>query len=161
MKVWKMILSLIGVTIVGGIVWTAKKTVEKSGKLEARYKNYYDVTNQWLRHKNEKKSIREYFINNNYDTIAIYGMGELGNRLYEELKSTDIKVAYFIDKNAEEIYYGLDDIPVVGLEEIERQDKVDVIIVTPIYDFDSIEESLSEYNIDADIVSLEEVIYEM
>jgi len=161
MKVWKAILSLLGITAVGGIVWASKKSIDKAEDLKRRYRDYYDVANQWLRNKNENRNIVDYFINNEYHTIAIYGMGELGNRLYEELKETDIKVAYFIDKNAEEIYYGLDDIPVVGLEDIEKQDKVDAIVITPIYDFDSIEESLSEYDIDADIVSLEDVIYEM
>jgi len=161
MKIWKTILSLLGITAVGGIIWTSKKSLDKANDVKKRYKDYYDVMNQWLRNKNENKKIIDYFVNNGYHTLAIYGMGELGNRLYEELKETDIKITYFIDKNAEEIYYGLDDIPVVGLEEIKNQDKVDAIIITPIYDFDSIEESLSEYDIDAEIISLEDVIYEM
>lgn len=161
MKVWKMVLGLLGLTAVGGVIWGAKKAIEKANKYESRYKYYYDMTNQWLRNKNEKRNTKEYFNNNNYSTIAIYGMGEMGNRLYEELEDTDVEVLYFIDKNAEDIYYGIDDIPVVGLDDIERQEKVNAIIVTPVYDFDSIEETLSQYEFDGDIISLEDIIFEI
>lgn len=161
MKIWKACLSLLGIGVVGGILWTDRKAIKRLEEVKKRYKDYYDVINQWLRNKNDNRDIASYFINNNYNNIAIYGMGELGNRLYEELKDTDIKVAYFIDKNAEEIYYSEDDIPVIGLDDIENQEKVDAIIVTPIYDFDSIEEALLERSVEAEIISLEDIIYEV
>ena len=161
MKLWKVCLSLLGVGVVGGILWADKKAVKRSEEVKKRYKGYYNVVNQWLRNKNENRDVVSYFINNNFSKIAIYGMGEMGNRLYEELRGTDIKVAYFIDKNAEEIYYSEDDIPVIGLDDIENQEKVDAIIVTPIYDFDSIEEALLERSVEAEIISLEDIIYEV
>lgn len=161
MKIWKAILGIGSLAAVGGILWKSKRAIEKSNKSKERFKDYYTVINQWLQNKNEGKSLINYFKENSYHTIAIYGMGELGTRLYEELKGSDIRVEYFIDKNADEIYYGLDDISVVGLNDIDGQSKVDVIVVTPFYDFDSIEEELLEVNKDSDIVSLEDIIYEI
>lgn len=161
MKIWKMILGLGSLAAVGGILWKSKKSIEKLNTMKERFKEYYTVTNQWIHNKNEGRSLINYFKENNYNTIAIYGMGELGTRLYEELKDSDIKIAYFIDKNADEIYYGVDEITTVGLDDMDSQEKVDAIVVTPFYDFDEIEEKLQEYDMESDIISLEDIIYEI
>lgn len=155
-------LSAIGGAI-GGISYLAQKAFRKESDYHQRYRNYYNVANQWLLNKNEDKSIGNYFKENTeYKTIAIYGMGTMGELFYDELKnSSDVKVAYFIDKNAEDLYYGLDDLPVVGLDDISSQKKVDAVIVTPIYDFDKIEEDLENSGVDVDIISLEDIIYEI
>jgi FlaA1/EpsC-like NDP-sugar epimerase len=145
--------------VIGGIIYLAQKALKKEADYKNRFKSYYNVTNQWLLNKNEEKNVGEYFKDNNYKTIAIYGMGNMGELFYEEVKKEDVKIAYFIDKNAEELYYGIDDIPVVTMDDIESQEEVDAIIVTPVYDFDSISESLEELGLDIEIVSLEDVIY--
>lgn len=145
----------------GGIIYLFQKALTKERDYRQRYQTYYNTSNQWLLNKNDEKNISVYFKENNYKTIAIYGMGTMGELFYEEIKKTDVKVAYFIDKNAEELYYGLDDISVVGLDDISAQEKVDAIIVTPIYDFDKIEEELEDEGVEADIISLEDVIYEI
>ena len=95
---------------------------------------------------------------NNIKNIAIYGMGTLGELFYNEIKGTGVKVNYFIDKNADTLYYGVDDIAVVGLDDIANQDEVDAIIVTPIFDFDTIESDLEEVT-DISLISLEDIIY--
>lgn len=153
-------LSVVG-GIIGGIIYLAQKALKKETDYKNRFKSYYNVTNQWLLNKNEEKNVGDYFKDNNYKTIAIYGMGNMGELFYEEVKKTDVKVAYFIDKNAEELYYGIDDIPVVNIKDIESREKVDAIIVTPIYDFESISEDLVDSSKGAEIVSLEDVIYEV
>lgn len=161
----KLALSFAKLAIVGGsfggIVYLFQKALTKERDYRQRYQTYYNTSNQWLLNKNDEKNISVYFKENNYKTIAIYGMGTMGELFYEEIKKTDVKVAYFIDKNAEELYYGLDDISVVGLDDISSQEKVDAIIVTPIYDFDKIEEELEDEGVEADIISLEDVIYEI
>ncbi len=143
---------------IGGIAYYSKKSLDKSGKLQGRYKAYYQLTNQWLMNKNEGKSVASYFADNNIKNIAVYGMGTLGELFYNEIKGTDVKVSYFIDKNADTLYYGVDDIAVVGLDDICNQDTVDAIIVTPIFDFDDIEGDLEEVT-DISLISLEDVIY--
>lgn len=147
--------------IIGGVIYLAQKTILHEKDYRQRYQTYYNTTNQWLLNKNDGKDVGEYFKENNYKTIAIYGMGTMAELFYEEVKKADVKVAYFIDKNSEELYYGLDDISVIGLSDISSQEKVDAIIVTPIYDFDKIEEDLNDKGAECDIVSLEDVIYEI
>ena len=114
-----------------------------------------NVLNQWLLLKNEGKSLADYFVNNSYKNIAVYGMGELGNRLIEELKSSDINVRYGIDKNVQSVY---SEIEVIDLE--SKIENVDVIVVTAVFAFEEIENELSKRT-DIPIVSLEEVIYEI
>ena len=107
----------------------------------------YMAFDQWLRIRQEGKTLAEYFEKNNYKTAAIYGM--------KELKDSDITVSYIIDKNADSIYA---DVDVVTPD--DELGPVDVIVVTAIYYFDEIEENLSG-KIDCPIVSLEDILYEI
>lgn len=125
----------------------------KDAKID-KFKGYYNMLNQWLILKQEGKSLEKYFIDNNYKTIAIYGMGEMGNRLYDELKNTDIEIKYAVDQNAAGTYS--------ELEVLEKEDdfpEVDAMVVTATFAFDVIEEELSE-KVEFPIVSLEDVVYE-
>lgn len=68
-------------------------------------------------------------------------MGEIGNRLYEELKdSSKIEVKYGIDNNALDTYSELE---VLSLEEYTdlAADDIDVIVVTATFAFDDIKKS--------------------
>lgn len=153
----KGIITFISFTV-GAIGGIAFKTFYKKGKNKTddkvyKFKLYYNVLNQWLMNKQEGKSVSEYFEVNGYDTIAIYGMGELGCRLYEELKNSNINIAYAIDKEAGSPYSNIE---VYSLE--DDLQPVDVIIVSAIFAFDQIKKELKK-KVDCPIISLEDVIY--
>ncbi len=84
-------------------------------------------------------------------------MGELGNRLVEALDGTGIEIAYGIDRNLWEAYAEID---LKGLDEEECFDGVDCIVVTPVHVYGKVEEMLKGKT-ECDIVSLEEIIYEI
>lgn len=132
-----------------------KRTKEGLESDVNKFKCYYYMLNRWLLLKQENKSLEKYFIDNGYETIAIYGMGELGNRLYEELKDTSIKVKYAIDQNVLSTYSELE-----VKEKDSSLEKVDAMIVTAVYAYDEIREEMSK-KIDFPIISLEDVIYEL
>lgn len=138
-----------------GMNYLKDKQVQQKNEKVDKFKGYYNLLNQWLILKQEGKNLSAYFEKNNYKTIAIYGMGEMGNRLYDELKGTGIEVKYAVDKNAATTYSELD---VVDPEEVEFE-KVDCIVVTATFAFDEIEETLDAL-VDFPIVSLEDVVYE-
>lgn len=115
----------------------------------------YMAFDQWLRVRQQGKTLVEYFEKQGYQTVAIYGMKELGEHLYDELQGTGITVEYIIDKNAEIISADVD--VVTPDEELKP---VDVIVVTAIYYFDEIEEMLSD-KVNYPIVSLEDILYEV
>ena len=151
------VLALISGAGIGALM--TRKLLNKSAngqdkKLD-KFKSYYNMLNQWLVLKQEGKSLTEYFVNNNINTIAIYGMGEMGNRLYDELKNSGIKVKYAIDKNAESTYSELD---IRTLK--DELPFVDAIIVTAVFAFDDIEKEISS-NVEYKVISLEDVVYEI
>lgn len=82
-------------------------------------------------------------------------MSYAGETLVDELRGTEVKVVYGIDKNADTIY---SDIDVFSME--DDLAKVDAVVVTAITFFDEIEENLSE-KLDCPILSLEDILYEI
>ena len=132
----------------------APKTIKRADHTQ-KMTEFYRLLIEWLRIKQEGKTLASFFRQNDYKTIAIYGMKELGERLYAELKDSEIQVKYIIDKNADTIYA---DIDVVEPENILED--VDVIVVTAIHYFDEIEMMLGE-KVDYPVISLEDVIYEV
>ncbi|MCX7748465.1 MAG: TIGR04372 family glycosyltransferase [Clostridia bacterium] len=122
------------------------------------HKLYYELTNQWLKIKNQKKSVEDYFIKENIKSVAIYGCGELGKRLFEELRESDIRVICFIDKKIDknEIF---GDTPIQPINTVASFRNVDAIIITPIYHMDIILEELKENKINIRMISLKDIIF--
>lgn len=124
-------------------------------KLSDKHLALFLMMNQWVKVKQEGKHLASYFDKEGYKEIAVYGMSYAGETLIEELKGSDIKIKYGIDRNADKIYADIDVVtPESALEE------VDAIIVTSITFFDEIENMLSE-KVDCPIISLEDVLYQV
>lgn len=143
---------------IAGIVLTVRvknEEIQKKQKSKDKFKGYYNLLNQWLRLRQENKSLGAFFTENHYSTVAIYGMGELGNRLYDELKDSSVQVKYAIDENTAGAY---SEIEVIGPE--EDFPEADVIVVTAVFAYSEIEEKLSGRT-DIPVVSLEDVVYEI
>lgn len=137
-------------------VWSAlSKKTKEAQKYADKHLAIMQVMNQWIINKQEGKSLVTFFEENGYKTIAIYGMSYLGERLEDELRDSGIKVAYAIDKNAENIYA---DVEVRDPE--DAMDEVDAVIVTSVFFFDEIEEQL-ENVFDCPIISLEDIVQEV
>ena len=123
-----------------------------------------DVVRQWLSNKINRKEISIYL----HDVlavskIAIYGAGELGELLFDDLKDfSEIKVQYFIDKNADSLYYGIDDMEIFSLDELKYASPVDAIIITPYPFYDQIKEELDRHlKYSTQLVSLEDLVYKV
>lgn len=144
--------AIAGGVAVNSISYKKRKDMSERG---AKVHSLYMAFNQWLQVHQQGKTLADYFEQRNYKTVAIYGMKELGERLYDELTDSGIAVRYIIDRNADLIYA---DVDVVTPE--AKLEPVDVIVVTAIYYFDEIEDMLSE-KVDCPIVSLEDILYEV
>lgn len=146
-----MVIGAVGGAIASGKV--SNNIIEQNTKKVDKFRSYYEVLNQWLMLKQEGKQLESFFEKNKYQTIAIYGMGELGNRLSKELEGSSIHVKYYLDKvaactDSEQNIIDLED----DLEPI------DAVIVTAIFAFDEIEEFMSS-KVECPIISLEEVVF--
>lgn len=133
-----------------------KITGDKLGKAKGmsdKHLSLFLMMNQWVKVKQEGKNLASYFEKNGYRKIAVYGMSYAGETLLDELRGTNIQIAYGIDKNADEIYA---DVNIVSME--DSLEEVDAVVVTAITFFEEIEEKLS-HKINCPIVSLEDIIY--
>ena len=130
-------------------------SLTKSKRLSDKHLALFLMMNQWVKVKQEGKHLTEYFEKNGYKKIAIYGMSYAGETLLDELKDTNVVVAYGIDENADKIYL---DVDIVTLE--ERVEAVDVVVVIAITFFDEIEKKLME-RLECPIVSLEDILFEI
>lgn len=160
MKKKKFMLMEIGTIVVAFFysVWTYwHKEKELRTKQELIMKNdkIIQVLDEFLMIKQSEQSLDFYFKENDYKKVAIYGKGYLGKRLYDELKSLNIEVVCFIDKNTENLN---NEVPVL------RPDGVlpsfDIVVVTPVFYFYMIENELEKY-VHSPIVSLEDILDEV
>lgn len=128
----------------------------RSGKQDIysnKYVSYYTAVDRWLSLKEQGISTVQYFKNNGYKRIGIYGMANMANHLLADLEGSEIEVVFGIDKRANSLYA---EVLVLGLE--DDFPKVDVIVVTPIFDFDNIKKNLNE-KVSCPVVSLNEVLF--
>lgn len=131
------------------------KALEKANTKTLKFKQYYNTLNQWLNNKEENKNAADFFKNKGYKTVAIYGMGELGTRLYNELKGKEkeVKVKYVIDQSIDYLNHEL---KVVSPEDVLEE--VDIIVVTPTFAYEEIKNKLKTKN-NCPIISIDEVLY--
>jgi FlaA1/EpsC-like NDP-sugar epimerase len=125
-----------------------------------RYAYSYPLLLQWLRLKTQDSPIDNFFCNENIKTIAIYGMGDLGNLFYREIKDSPfVTVDCFVDKKYEMYVKGINGIDVIGLNQISQRNKVEAIIVTPVFYMNKIMEDLLMAGISMNkIISLNQIV---
>lgn len=133
----------------------AKKKTAKAQQYADKHLALFLLMNQWVKVKQDGKDIPAYLLEQGYKKIAIYGMSYVGETLYHELESSAVEVVYAIDKKAEGMYADVD-----LLSPDDELPEVDAVIVTPVFFFDEIEEMLAS-KMDADIVSIEDILYEV
>ena len=113
----------------------------------------FHIFDNWMKLKYEGKSLQKYFDDNYIKSVAIYGLGALGSRLFEDLQGLEVEVKCAIDQNAANIIR--DDVVIYTLE--QELPQVDAVIVTPVQFFYDIEKALYGKT-DADIISLEDIV---
>jgi len=150
----KLILFIENVGIIF-LLWNKnKKNIEEERKRTQKFKDYYNLLNRWLIVKQQGDSIEQLILQKGYSEIAIYGMGEIGQRLVKELDGCEkVSIKYAMDKSNGFNYEGF---PVVATILGNDISTVDAIIVTPIFDFESIKRELRK-NTKIPILSIEEL----
>ena len=121
---------------------------------DKRFEVGFHILNQWLYLRQRGKGLKLFFQDNLIESVAIYGMGILGERLFDELKEDGITVKYGIDRIASS--KNIPDLKIYSSEE-ETFQKIDVIVVTPVQDYWAITNVLEMKTVAA-IVSLKDVI---
>lgn len=99
--------------------------------------------------------LRDFFEKYGYYNIAIYGMGQLGEKLYHQLENTGISVKYVVDRHENE---KLKD--VLQLKPDDKWEIVDAFVVTTMMKFADLENEITD-RVGCPVVSLEEIIFEL
>lgn len=142
----------------GGTIVTAKtigKSTYEYQQMSDKHLALFLLMNRWVRVKQEGKSLEDYFVKNNYNNIAIYGMSYVGTTLAEELKNSSVCIDYGIDKHNESL---VADFPVVHPE--EDLVAVDAVVVTPITYYEAIKNELNK-KMNCPIISIEDILDEL
>lgn len=159
-----MIIGFIGGLVLGIVITykvVKKSMCEQLRKLQQLSDKHLAIMNlfsMWLQNKEAGLKIEDYLKEQQIKRIAIYGMSFVGERLYDELEQSDIKVVYCIDKNANNIYK---DINVLTPDsELEKEESVDAIVVTAFVFFDEIEANLKK-KVNVPILSIDDIVYSL
>lgn len=116
---------------------------------------YKTLYNQWLGLHQAGIYVSDYLKKWKIKRIAIYGYAEFGTHLVNELKNTEIDIAYLIDQKERFPYSG---IKTVKPDEFEGD--VDLVIVTSFIHYREIKEYFDKRDI-SPIVSLEDLLEDM
>jgi uroporphyrinogen-III synthase len=145
-----------------GVAGGAFLVNEKVGKEKKRQKQLADkhlalliMMCDWMRTKQEGKSLAGYLKEKGYKRVAVYGLSYVGERLLDELRDNGIEVEYAVDQKADPIYF---DVEICRPE--EDLEEVDAVIVTAITFYDEIKAMLEE-KLQCPILSLEDMIQEL
>ena len=111
------------------------------------------LMDRWLALHQKHIMVEEFFVKYHYKRIAIYGMGVLGRRLYEELKGSEIKVEYFIDKYIDKA----NDLGCRVYRDNEPLPKVDAVVNTVVLDWQPIVSSLSQL-LQCEVIPIQDVL---
>lgn len=107
---------------------------------------------KWITLKQDNINLSRYFERRSLCTIAVYGLGEWGIRLLSELRYSNVKIKYVVDKAAKQF---ATDIPLCTPN--DDLEDVDVMVVTVLRHFKMIEEQMA-YKLQCPIISIENVI---
>ena len=108
---------------------------------------------QWMKLKQNGIELIEFFQDRKLESIAIYGMGDLGELLYKELEDNRI-IKFGIDRQLKQ-----NKIPIYSLENVKE--KVDAIVITPVLITDEIEDQIYEILGEQTTFVFEEILFEL
>lgn len=129
------------------------RELKKARNLSDKHLMLFLLMNEWVKVKQQNKSVEDSLLKQGYKKIGIYGMSYAGQRLCDELVNTSAEIVCCMDQKSGGTYRGYE---IVSVKECPNG--VDVIIVTPIFYYDEIRQQL-ERSVSTRIISLEEVIY--
>lgn len=123
-----------------------------------KFRIFFELLVEWFAGDMSGKNIGAWISENGYKTVAIYGMGALGELTYLNLcKYKEIYVKYGLDRNASIKIAGLD---IFNLN--DSLEKVDLIIVTAVTAYEEIKKEINlKTDFECKIISLMQLIEEM
>lgn len=114
---------------------------------------FYKVLVKWLMIRQFNYSIDSFFADRGMDRVVIYGMKELGELLYRDLKNSKIHIVQLVDKDADRMYADAD-MKLYNPDSLTTD--ADVIVVTAVSEYAKIRDELRDKTT-VPIISLSQV----
>lgn len=152
-----IIWGFVNILFILGLSYLFRLGIVNDRKRVKKQLSYYKLLLNWNLCDTENEKLGAYILGCGYKEVMIYGAGDLGKILYHKI-NTSVNICAFIEKNpkAEQI----EGIQVLSCKDAKlKMSDIDCIIVTPIFDFDSIRQELSNKDSKAAVVSLDTLIY--
>lgn len=122
-----------------------------------RFQKKFELLYKWMQMKQQGRSFLGLLDDRNILSVAIYGIGEMGILLYNELKSRSNLVKYIVDKNAAKVQSKEIEVPIYTIDD-QRISLVDAVIITPVLITDEIKELIAKYMGKQNVYDLEEML---
>lgn len=132
-----------------------KEKVLANRRMSDKHLEMFLLMNRWFWNKRDGKKTSDYLREKGYQSVIIYGMGYIGECLYSELKDDGVDIKYLVDNGKQ---MNRDGNKIYSLS--EQMNGADVVIVTPIYYFEELEEKLS-LKFESTILSIADIIYRL
>lgn len=139
----------------GQTIQLQQNEIQRLSARSEKFVDYFNILQEWMAIKENGAGLDPYFLKHHYEKIAIYGWGVLGKLLYKDLRDTEVKVEYAIDRAAV-----ANDINLAVMTLDDAFPEVDVIVVTATFAFEEIRKDLEQHT-EIPIISLRDVVFEV
>ena len=109
---------------------------------------------EWLRVLHYGSGVRDFLRTHGYHRIAIYGYGDLGRLLEEELKNSDLEIVFIADRNGKEMR---EDILTIA----DAWPDADCLIVTPFQYYEVIQNDIMKVHGNIKMIPFDKIISEL
>lgn len=107
---------------------------------DRKFTSYFNLFDSWFNAREENRKVGDLLLSHGFKTIAIYGMGKVGKHFAFELKDSGVSIKYILDQKSPR--NEMNEIPVYEVD--DTLPVVDAIVVTPVFDFESIKQQLEK-----------------
>lgn len=122
---------------------------------QERFAYLHHTLEKWLRLRLNGSGLGENLTRSGVRTVAVYGVGGLGEDALADLRNSQVRVLCLIDRRAAEYSNGVGGLPVFDIDGYRNAEQADIVLVTPEFAFRPIADSLLEAGIPMErIVSL-------
>lgn len=118
------------------------------------------ILNRILFLKQRNKTVADYLRKEGIKTVSIWGCSDIGQRLYDELKESEIKIICGIDGKPAERNLPVETVNATK-ENASFIAQSDAIIITAVFNLTEILDNISELNIHCKIYSIDKILMEM
>lgn len=116
------------------------------------FEGLYRPINEWFAKEQSGHTLKDYLEKKQYKKIGIFGMGNLANRVYDALKSSDIEIVCCIDQSRS-VY---SDTKLISIN--DEFPLMDAIIITDFKNSASIKQQIEKKG-NYDILLLDDIIF--